>query len=108
MSGSRDPATVREVLIALAAWLADEEQAELRRSFLLWLREAFFRARLPWVELPELNDLEEARIMLGAAAMCTIGWCKKSPCIARPIPGGRCTGCRCCWTRGRTSRIRPG
>jgi hypothetical protein len=30
----------------------------------LWLREAFFRARLPGVELPELNDLEEARIML--------------------------------------------
>jgi hypothetical protein len=64
LEGSRGPATVREVLVALAAWLADEEQAELRRSFVLWLREAFFHTRLPGVELPELNDLEEARIML--------------------------------------------
>ena len=64
LEGSRDPETVREVVSALAAWLADEEQAELRRSFVLWLREAFFRTRLPGVEFPELNDLEEARIML--------------------------------------------
>ncbi|MFO7641890.1 MAG: Rpn family recombination-promoting nuclease/putative transposase, partial [Candidatus Competibacteraceae bacterium] len=45
LEGSRGPETVREVVSALAAWLADEEQAELRRSFVLWLREAFFRAR---------------------------------------------------------------
>jgi hypothetical protein len=31
---------------------------------LVWLREAFFRTRLPGVEFPELNDLAEVRIML--------------------------------------------
>jgi hypothetical protein len=42
-----------------------KSKAELRRSFPLWLREAFFHTRLPGVEFPEPNDLEEARIMLG-------------------------------------------
>jgi hypothetical protein len=61
---SRDPETVREVVTALAEWLAEPVQAELRHSFLVWLREAFLRSRLPGMDVPELNDLEEARIML--------------------------------------------
>ncbi len=48
----------------MAAWLAEPAQAELRYSFLVWLREAFFRTRLPGVEFPELNDWAEVRIML--------------------------------------------
>jgi hypothetical protein len=61
---SRDPESARQVVTALAAWLTEAEQAELRRSFVLWLREAFFRTRLPGMEFPELHDLEEVRTML--------------------------------------------
>jgi hypothetical protein len=64
LEGSRDPETVRDVLVALVAWLAEPAQAELRYSFLVWLREAFFRTRLPGVEFPEVNDLAEVRSML--------------------------------------------
>ncbi len=64
LENSREPETVRQVLVALADWLAEPEQEELRRSFLLWLQEGFLKARLPNVSLPELNNLEEARIML--------------------------------------------
>ncbi len=61
---SDDPESARQVVTALAAWLADAAQAEVRRSFVLWLREAFFRTRLPGMEFPELHDLEEVRTML--------------------------------------------
>jgi predicted transposase/invertase (TIGR01784 family) len=64
LENSQGPKPVREVIAALAEWLAEPEQAELRRSFVLWLREAFLRTRLPAVQFPELNNLEEIRIML--------------------------------------------
>ncbi len=52
LENSRGPETVREVLAALIAWLAEPEQAELRRSLLLWLREGFLQTRLPDCRLP--------------------------------------------------------
>ena len=64
LENSREPAVVRDVLLALAEWLADPVQTELRRSFMIWLREAFLKTRLPNVSFPELNNLEEVRIML--------------------------------------------
>ncbi|MFZ1641146.1 MAG: Rpn family recombination-promoting nuclease/putative transposase [Candidatus Contendobacter sp.] len=64
LENSRGPEAVREVLAALVDWLAAPEQEELRHSFLIWLREGFLKARLPSVAFPELNNLEEARIML--------------------------------------------
>jgi hypothetical protein len=64
LENSRGPEPVREVLTALADWLSDPEQAELRRSFVLWLRQAFLKTRLPTVQFPELGNLEEIRIML--------------------------------------------
>ena len=64
LENSRGPEPVREVLTALADWLSDPEQVELRRSFVLWLREAFLKTRLPTVQFPELGNLEEIRIML--------------------------------------------
>ncbi|TVR98601.1 MAG: hypothetical protein EA406_06325 [Rhodospirillales bacterium] len=54
LENSRGPETVREVLAALSAWLADPAQAELRRSLRLWLREGFLQTRLPEVAFPEL------------------------------------------------------
>ncbi len=64
LENSRGPEPVREVLTALTDWLSDPEQAELRRSFVLWLRQAFLRTRLPTVQFPELGNMEEIRIML--------------------------------------------
>lgn len=64
LENSRGPEPVREVLSALTAWLADPGQADLRRSLVLWLREAFLKTRLPAVQFPELSNLEEIRIML--------------------------------------------
>lgn len=64
LENSRGAEVVREVVVALAEWLGEPEQEELRRSFLIWLREGFLKARLPNTSLPELNNLEEARIML--------------------------------------------
>jgi hypothetical protein len=64
LENSRGPETVREVLAAPSAWLADPAQAEPRRSLLLWLREGFLQTRLPEVAFPEPNDLEEIRILL--------------------------------------------
>ena len=61
---SQGPEVVHAVLATLVEWLGEPAQAELRRSFLLWLREGFLQARLPQVSFPELNDLEEVRIML--------------------------------------------
>lgn len=64
LENSRGPEAVQEVLLALAEWLAEAEQDELRRSFLIWLQEGFLKTRMPNMSLPELNNLEEARIML--------------------------------------------
>ena len=55
---------VREVVVALGEWLTNPDQEELRRSFLIWLREGFLQALLPTVAFPELNNLEEVRNML--------------------------------------------
>ena len=64
LENSPGPDTVQQVLTALIEWLTEPEQAELRRSLLLWLREGFLQSRLPQVSFPQLNDLDEVRIML--------------------------------------------
>jgi hypothetical protein len=64
LENSQGPEPVRAVVSALADWLADPQQVELRRSFVIWLHEAFFKTRLPAVQFPELSTLEEIRIML--------------------------------------------
>jgi hypothetical protein len=75
LENSRDPEPVRAVLIALAEWLNAPEQFELRHSFVVWLREAFFKTRLPATPFPELNDLEEIRIMLSERVLdWTVQW----------------------------------
>ena len=64
LENSRNPEAVREVIEALAEWLREPEQEELRRSFLIWLREGFLKVRLSNTPFPELNQLEEVRNML--------------------------------------------
>ena len=64
LENSRTPATVRDVLQALIDWLAEPGMSELRRTFVIWLREAFLRSRLPNTHFPEVNELDEVQSML--------------------------------------------
>jgi hypothetical protein len=87
LENSRGPEPVRAVLSALAEWLADPEQMELRRSFVIWLHEAFFKTRLPAVQFPELSNLEEIRIMLTDRVLdWTQQWKQEGPATR---PSGR-------------------
>ena len=64
LENSNGPEPVRDVLVALAEGLADPQQLELPRSFVLWLPEAFLQTRLPAVQFPDLSTLEEIGILL--------------------------------------------
>lgn len=61
---SRDPEAFVEVLTALVGWLDAPGSAELRRAFTEFLRRVLLPARLPGIELPAMNDLNEVRAML--------------------------------------------
>ena len=56
--------TLGEIVQALKMWLADPQQAELRRAFTIWVRRVLLPLRLPGVEIPEINELEELDAML--------------------------------------------
>ena len=59
---------IRRIIDALIEVLDDPELRELRRDMATWLRRAVLPARLPDVEVPELHDLQEAKIMLAERA----------------------------------------
>jgi len=59
---------IRRIIDALVDILDDPELLELRRDLATWLRRAVFPARLPEIEVPELHDLQEAKIMLAERA----------------------------------------
>ena len=58
------PEVVVELLDALNVWLADPEQRELRRSIAIWLRASLMKHKRHPLVLPELDDLQEIRVML--------------------------------------------
>ena len=55
---------MRRIIDTLLEVLDDPELKELRRDMATWLRRAVLPARLPGVELSELQDLQEAKSML--------------------------------------------
>lgn len=61
-------AEIRRIIDTLIEILDDPELRELRRDMATWLRRAVLPARLPGIEVPELRDLQEARIMLAERA----------------------------------------
>ena len=61
---SRDIETARKVIANLIAWLQLPGQKELRRSFTRWIYKVFIQTRHPNSNIPEIEDLEEARTML--------------------------------------------
>jgi predicted transposase/invertase (TIGR01784 family) len=61
---SRTAQDIQKVLTHLLEWLQTPEQNSLRRDFTTWLRRVILPRRLPHVQLPEMNDLQEMRNML--------------------------------------------
>ncbi|MCP3960544.1 MAG: Rpn family recombination-promoting nuclease/putative transposase [bacterium] len=61
-------AEIRRIIDSLLEILGDPELRELRRDMATWLRRAVLPARLPGIEIPELQDLQEAKIMLAERA----------------------------------------
>ncbi len=59
---------IRRIIDGLIEVLDDPELRELRQDMATWLRRAVFPARLPGIEVPELHDLQEAKIMLAERA----------------------------------------
>ena len=59
---------IRRIIDTLIEVLDDPELRELRQDMATWLRRAVLPARLPEMEVPELDDLQEAKIMLAERA----------------------------------------
>ncbi len=59
---------IRRIIDTLIDVLDDPELRELRRDMATWIRRAVLPARLPGVEVPEIRDLQEAKIMLAERA----------------------------------------
>ncbi len=55
---------IRRIIDGLIEVLDDPELRALRRDMATWVRRAVLPARLPGVEIPELQDLQETQIML--------------------------------------------
>ena len=65
---SRGVEGIRRIIDSLLEVLDDPELKELRRDLATWLRRAVLPAQLPGVELPEIQDLQEAKNMLAERA----------------------------------------
>jgi hypothetical protein len=61
---SRGPEEIERVLAALIEWLHVPEMAELRRAFVIWLRQVLLPGRVPGAEIPQMAELEEVKAML--------------------------------------------
>ncbi len=65
LENSRGREDVLRVIVALIAWLeAGEDTDDLSRAFIGWLRQVLLPRRMPGVEIPEIETLQEIRTML--------------------------------------------
>ena len=64
LESSRTPADIQAVVECLLEWLADPARDSLRRAFTVWLKRVLLPARVPGIELPPINDLQEMHAML--------------------------------------------
>ncbi|MEM7586689.1 MAG: hypothetical protein AAF560_25090 [Acidobacteriota bacterium] len=55
---------IRRIIDTLIEVLDDPELRELRRDMAVWLRRVVLPARLPGIQVPELQDLQEVKTML--------------------------------------------
>lgn len=56
---NRDERDMLDVLGLLVEWLKAPEQASLRRAFVVWIRRVLLPGRMPGMELPEFNSLQD-------------------------------------------------
>ena len=64
LENSRAPEDIIQVLELLIEWLQAPEQAELARALVVWLRRSLLASRMPDIDIPEIENLQEARTML--------------------------------------------
>ena len=64
LENSRGPEDIIRVLETLIEWLHTSEQADLARALVAWLRRSLLASRMPDVDIPEIENLQEARTML--------------------------------------------
>lgn len=64
LENSRTPADIQRVLASLIDWLRTPEQSGLRRAFVVWLKRALLRARVPRADIPNVVELQEIHAML--------------------------------------------
>ena len=64
LENSRAPQDIERVLASLLDWLGAPEQGDLRRAFVVWLKRVLLPARVPGVEIPNVNELQEMHAML--------------------------------------------
>ncbi len=64
LESSRRPEAIERVLASLIDWLAAPEQDSLRRAFVVWLRRVLLPTQVPGAELPNVDTLQEMRVML--------------------------------------------
>ena len=64
LENSRGPEDIVQVLELLIEWLQVPEQAELARALGVWLRRSLLASRMPDIDFPEIENLQEARTML--------------------------------------------
>ncbi len=64
LENSRDPERIGEIVTALLEWLAEPEQASLRRAFTVWFNRVFFASWRGEKKPPEFEELTEVRTML--------------------------------------------
>jgi hypothetical protein len=57
-----NPESISQLINSLSDWLTD--RADLRRMFALWLQATLMRKANYGIVLPELDDLQEIKIML--------------------------------------------
>ena len=64
LENSRSPEDIIQVLETLIEWLQAPEQADLARALVVWLRRSLLASRMPDIDIPEIENLQEARTML--------------------------------------------
>jgi len=69
LEDARAPENIQRVVGCLIEWLAGPENAGLRRAFVVWLKRVLLPARLPGIEIPNLNELQEINDMLAERVM---------------------------------------
>ena len=65
---------IQHIMENTRQWYDDQDLAELQRALVIWLKRVLLPARLPGIEIPEVNTLQEMNTML---AERVVEWTKE-------------------------------